>query len=130
MLWLDRGRAATIRSGCTPKKGDAMGYLTRFFDKKRAANATVAADLARSRVLSGQAIGQTGAEQASTRGRMEAELAGQRERREHPSAPVAPPCAQTEIIATRARTEQHAEDRLRGHSWAPGARDRTGAAAS
>ena len=66
-----------------------MGYLTRFFDKKCAANATVAADLARSRVLSGQAIGQTGDEQASTRGRMEAELDGQRERREHPSDPVA-----------------------------------------
>jgi hypothetical protein len=65
-----------------------MGFLTRYFDRKRAANATVAADLARSRVLSGQAIGQTGDEQASTRGRMEAELVAQRERREHAAAPA------------------------------------------
>jgi hypothetical protein len=43
---------------------------------------------------------------------------------------VAPPCAQHEITASRARTEQHAEDRLRGHAWAPGERDRAGPAAS
>jgi hypothetical protein len=41
---------------------------------------------------------------------------------------VAPPCAQTEIIATRARTEQRAEDRLRGHTWATGDSDRAAAA--
>ncbi len=43
---------------------------------------------------------------------------------------VAPPCAQTEIIATRARTEQRAEDRLRGPAGAPGDSDRAVAAAS
>lgn len=66
-----------------------MGLLTRFFDRKSAASAIVAADLARSRVLSGQAIGQSWDEQLATRGRMEAELDAQRERREHPPTPVA-----------------------------------------
>lgn len=66
-----------------------MGFLTRFFKSKRAANAGAAADAARSRILSGQAIAQTRDEQAATRGRMEAELDAQRERRAHPPAPDA-----------------------------------------
>jgi hypothetical protein len=37
---------------------------------------------------------------------------------------VAPPCAQHEISAIQARTEQHAEDRLGGHVWSPGESDR------
>jgi hypothetical protein len=43
---------------------------------------------------------------------------------------VAPPCAQHEISSTQARTEQHAEDRLRGHVWTPGGSDRAEPAAS
>jgi hypothetical protein len=66
-----------------------MGLFTRFFDRRRAVNAANAADLVRSRKLSGQAIGQSGDEQTATRGRMEAELDAQRARRAQPPAPVA-----------------------------------------
>jgi hypothetical protein len=77
-----------------------MGFLTRFFDRKRAANAANAADLVRSQKLSGQAIGQSGDEQIATRGRMEAELAGQRQQREGTpaSAPEAPVCPHTTLV--------------------------------
>jgi hypothetical protein len=37
---------------------------------------------------------------------------------------VAPPCAQNEISATQARTEQHAEDRLGSHVWSQEESDR------
>ena len=69
-----------------------MGFLTqffdreratRFYDRKRAANAAIAADLARSQEISGQAIDDSGGEQATTRGRMEAELDAHRQRRAH-----------------------------------------------
>jgi hypothetical protein len=36
----------------------------------------------------------------------------------------APPCAQHEISASRAQSEQHAEDRLGSHVWSPGESDR------
>jgi hypothetical protein len=65
-----------------------MGLFTRFFDRRRAANAANEADLVRSRKLSGQAILQTGDEKIATRGRMEAELDAQRARREQ-ATPVA-----------------------------------------
>ena len=39
---------------------------------------------------------------------------------------VAPPCAQHEVTARRAMSEQHAEDRLRGRTWAAGDHDRAG----
>ena len=62
-----------------------MGILDRFFTKNRAkhraAQAATAADLVRSRKLSGRETGQTADEQAGTRGRMEAELDAQRQRR-------------------------------------------------
>ncbi len=88
-----------------------MGFLDRIFGKKRAANAGTTADLARSQPLTDQArsqqlagheTGQTTAEQADTRGRMEAELLGQRQRREPPSASTAttetPPCLHTALV--------------------------------
>jgi hypothetical protein len=62
-----------------------MGLLDRLFSKGRAkqqaGQAARAADLARSRKLSGGAVDQNQDEQQATRGRMEAELEGQRERR-------------------------------------------------
>ena len=66
-----------------------MAFFTRYFDRKRTANAATAADLARSQKLSGRAIDQDRDEQAATRGRMETELAAQRQRREHPPTPDA-----------------------------------------
>jgi hypothetical protein len=65
-----------------------MGLIGRFFSQRRAGREAVAADVARSRILSGQAVGQTGDEQMATRSRMEAELDAQRTRREQPPAPV------------------------------------------
>lgn len=86
-----------------------MGFLDRIFGKKRAPNAGAAADLARSQKLTdrarsqqmaGRETGQTADEQAATRGRMEAELTSQRERRE--GAPVPPPevpvCPHTTLV--------------------------------
>lgn len=85
-----------------------MGFFDRFFGKKRAGQEATAADQARSQRLTdrarsqqleGQEVGQTVAEQAGTRGRMEAELANQRQRRE-PSATAAvetPPCPHTAL---------------------------------
>lgn len=66
-----------------------MGLIERFFSKRRAGRESAAADLARSQVLSGQAIGQSDDEQVATRGRMEAELDAQRARREQSATPVA-----------------------------------------
>lgn len=66
-----------------------MGLLTRFFDRKRAANAVAAADVARGRILSRPTIAQTGGDQAATRGGREVELDAHRERREHPPTPDA-----------------------------------------
>jgi hypothetical protein len=77
------------------KGGNGMGFLDRIFGKRRAPNAGAADDLARSQKLSdrarsqklaGHEVGQTPDEQAATRGRMEAEMDAQRERREHPPA--------------------------------------------
>ncbi len=62
-----------------------MGILDRLFSKGRAkrqaGRAAGAADLARSQKLSGRAMDQNQDEQTATRGRMEAELEGQRQRR-------------------------------------------------
>ena len=62
-----------------------MGILDRFLGKSRAKNQAareaIAADLVRSRKLSGRETGKTTDEQAGTRGRMEAELDAQRQRR-------------------------------------------------
>jgi hypothetical protein len=63
-----------------------MGFLDRLFGKKRRGSATAAADAARGERLVGQETGQTVDEQAATRGRMEAELDAQRERRTPPPA--------------------------------------------
>ena len=67
-----------------------MGLLDRLFGKgrakKRAGQAAGAADLVRSQKLSGRAIDPDQDEQTATRGRMEAELEGQRQRR-GPSPP-------------------------------------------
>ena len=79
-LWQDPGALRTpVR-----RERTSMGFLTRFFDRKRATNAATAADLARSQKLRGGAIDQDHDEQAATRTRMEAELVAQRERRDHP----------------------------------------------
>ena len=62
-----------------------MGILDRLFSKgrakRRAGQAAGAADLARSQKLAGRAMDQDQDEQRATRGRMEAELEGQRQRR-------------------------------------------------
>jgi len=86
-----------------------MGFLNRLFGKKpgarEAADADRArgqklADRARSEKLAGRETGQTSDEQAGTRGRMEAELLGQRQRREPPPAPTTetPPCPHTALV--------------------------------
>ena len=86
-----------------------MGLLDRLFGKKRSPDAATAADQARgqqmadrarSQQMAGRETGQTADEQAATRGRMEAELTGQRQRREPPAAPTAetPPCPHTTLV--------------------------------
>jgi hypothetical protein len=79
-----------------------MGFFDRLFGKKRAATASTAADRARSRQMAGHETGQTADEQAATRGRMEAELAGQRQGRADAAAAAAtadarPPCPHTAL---------------------------------
>ena len=75
-----------------------MGFLNRLFGKKpgasEAADADRArgqklADRARSEKLAGRETGQTADQQAGTRGRMEAELDAQRERRNQTPKPGA-----------------------------------------
>jgi hypothetical protein len=100
------GSQPTVHATAAPRRERPMGFFDRFFSKKRTAHEATAADQARSRRLTdrarsqqleGQEVGQTAAEQAGTRGRMEAELVGQRQRRE-PSAVAtveAPPCPHT-----------------------------------
>jgi hypothetical protein len=62
----------------------SMGFLDRIFGKRRAGAPTTDADRARSQQLAGRETGQTLDEQAATRGRMEAEMDAQRERRNQP----------------------------------------------
>ena len=68
-----------------------MGFLNRLFGKKPGASAAADADRARGQKLAdrtrqakiaGRETGKTADEQAGTRSRMEAELLGQRERRD------------------------------------------------
>lgn len=65
-----------------------MGFLSRLFGSKSPSDTARAADLARSQEiargqsLAGRGTIQTQGEQDATRGRMEAELTGQRQRRE------------------------------------------------
>ena len=86
-----------------------MGFLNRLFGKKpsasEAADADRArgqklADRARSEKLAGRETGQTADEQAGTRGRMEAELDAQRQRREAQATPetAAAPCPHTTLV--------------------------------
>ena len=83
-----------------------MGFLSRLFGKQpgasEAADADRArsqklADRARSEKLAGRETGQTAEEQAGTRGRMEAELLGQRQRREAATTAEVPPCPHTTL---------------------------------
>jgi hypothetical protein len=83
-----------------------MGFFDRLFGKKRATTASTAADQARSRQMAGRETGQTTDEQAATRGRMEAEMAGQRQGRADAAAAAAtatatadgvPPCPHTAL---------------------------------
>ncbi len=87
-----------------------MGFLNRLFGKKpgvsEAADADRArgqklADRARTEKLAGRETGQTTDEQAGTRGRMEAELLGQRQRRDGSATPEAegPVCPHTTLTA-------------------------------
>ena len=78
-----------------------MGLLDRLFGKKRAPDAGAAADQARSQRMAGRETGQTADEQATTRGRMEAELTGQRARRGPAAAAAAdvPPCPHTTLVS-------------------------------
>ncbi len=85
-----------------------MGLLDRLFGKKPGAGAAAdadrargqkLADRARSEKLAGRETGQTADEQAGTRGRMEAELLGQRQRRETSAAPDEPVCPHTTLTA-------------------------------
>ena len=80
-----------------------MGFLNRLFGKKTGASEAADADRARSQKLAdrtrqeklaGRETGQTAEEQAGTRGRMEAELLGQRQRREAPATVTATPEAE------------------------------------
>ena len=73
-----------------------MGIFSRLFGKKRGPSAATAADRARGeqmadraqrQKLAGKETGQTADEQAGTRGRMEAEMDAQRQRREGPPTP-------------------------------------------
>ena len=61
-----------------------MNIFKRLFGRQRATSSTTDADRARSQQLAGRETGQTTGEQAATRGRMEAELDAQRERRNQP----------------------------------------------
>ena len=61
-----------------------MNFLKRIFGKQRATPSAIDADRVRSQQLAGRETGQTTGEQAATRGRMEAELDAQRERRNQP----------------------------------------------
>lgn len=61
-----------------------MSFLDRLFGKKRATDDAAAEDLARSHQMAGHETGQTTDEQTATRGRMEAEMDAQRERRAQP----------------------------------------------
>jgi hypothetical protein len=76
-----------------------MGLLRRLFGK-RTADAATSANRARQQDLAGKGFSQTAAEQQGTRDRMEAELLGQRQRREQPVAPPAepPPCPHTTLV--------------------------------
>ena len=84
-----------------------MGFLNRLFGKKPGASAAADADRARSQKLAdrarseklaGRETGQTADEQAGTRGRMEAELLGQRQRREAPATAEVPTCPHTTLV--------------------------------
>jgi hypothetical protein len=66
-----------------------MGFLNTFLGKNRASKAVAMADLARGQMLRGHEVGQSVAEQAATRGRMEAELDAQRRERERATRPDA-----------------------------------------
>jgi hypothetical protein len=58
------------------------------FGKKGGAKAASAEDLARSQQLAGRSTAVSAEDQAATRSRMEAEMDGQRQRREPPTTPV------------------------------------------
>ena len=66
------------------RKGARVGFLDRLFGKKKAA--AVATEPPRG--MAGHAMAQTADEQAATRQRMEAELDGQRQRRDPPAPTV------------------------------------------
>ena len=66
-----------------------MGFLDRLFGKKGSRSAANEEDRARSQKLAGRETGQTADEQTATRGRMEAEMDAQRERRGSQQRPEA-----------------------------------------
>ena len=75
-----------------------MGFLSRLFGKKPSSSEAADADRARGQKLAdrtrqakiaGRETGQTADEQAGTRGRMEAELDAQRQRRDQTPRPGA-----------------------------------------
>jgi hypothetical protein len=70
--------------------------LDRLFGKKRAPDAATVADQARSQQMAGRETGQTAAEQAATRGRMETEMDTQRRGRAA-AADAVPPCPHTTL---------------------------------
>ena len=85
-----------------------MGFLNRLFGKKPGTSAAAdadrargqkLADRARSEKLAGRETGQTADQQAGTRDRMEAELLGQRQRREAvtTATAAAAPCPHTTL---------------------------------
>jgi hypothetical protein len=69
-----------------------MGLFDRIFGKRGAKDSTTAADQARSEHLKlrGHETGQSPEEQAATRGRMEAEMDAQRQRREQQPSMIEP----------------------------------------
>ncbi len=76
-----------------------MGFLNRLFGKKATESESATADRARSQQLAGRETGQTAEAQAGTRARMEADLAGQRQRREGGATSEVPPCPHTTLVS-------------------------------
>ena len=76
-----------------------MNFFKRLFGKQRGTSTAADADRARSQQLAGRETGQTAAEQAGTRGRMEAELDAQRRGRAAAPTTETPPCPHTALTA-------------------------------
>ncbi len=103
-----------------------MGFLNRLFGKKPGASEAADADRARgqkladrvrSEKLAGRETGQTADQQAGTRGRMEAELLGQRQQREAHATAEVPTCPHTTLTARwESVADMGKEDKATGYT--------------